>query len=366
MSDQVFANGREVSCKAGDGKSICAFPDVCFSPPTPPPSGVPIPYPNTGSDSDVTEGSKTVKISRQEVLLRNKSYYKRSTGNEAATPALKKGVLTGKIQGKVYFTSWSMDVKIEGENVVRHLDMTTHNHGSQAGNTLPWLHKDEMALVPNHPCVKDLDKKKEACEDKKLITKQQQCDNPGCSAAKKCLLITHSQGKSTAKSSTLSCCEGEQPHHLVESHSFCDVGERGTALPQFSKPPYNPKKAPTVCAKGSRFTAEHGGFHALQGKAETKAFNANPNNNYAWNYGKAKKTGVSAHKKIFPASGCNKGCLEAQLDSYHSGVGENGVKDSTPLRTYDASKNMQEWQKESQKSILNTVQEHVGKMRSGF
>ena len=34
-------------------------------------------------------------------------------------------------KGKAYFIAWSMDVKVESENVVRHLDMTTHNHGSK-------------------------------------------------------------------------------------------------------------------------------------------------------------------------------------------------------------------------------------------
>ena len=33
MSNQVYANGREVACKAAAGKSICAFPDVCMTPP---------------------------------------------------------------------------------------------------------------------------------------------------------------------------------------------------------------------------------------------------------------------------------------------------------------------------------------------
>jgi hypothetical protein len=33
MSNDVFANGREVSCKAAAGKSIAAFPDVAFTPP---------------------------------------------------------------------------------------------------------------------------------------------------------------------------------------------------------------------------------------------------------------------------------------------------------------------------------------------
>ena len=28
-------------------------------------------------------------------------------------------------KGKVYFNAWSMDVMVESENAVRHLDMTT-------------------------------------------------------------------------------------------------------------------------------------------------------------------------------------------------------------------------------------------------
>ena len=85
MGNDVFVNGREISCKAADGKAICAFPDVCFTPPQTPatPPGVPIPYPNTGMASDMTSGSKKVKISNKEVMLKNKSYFKKSTGDEA-------------------------------------------------------------------------------------------------------------------------------------------------------------------------------------------------------------------------------------------------------------------------------------------
>jgi hypothetical protein len=79
MANDVFANGREISCRAGDGKSICAFPDVCFTPPqtavTPP--GVPVPYPNTGLAGDTTDGSRSVMISGKEVMLKNKSYFKK-------------------------------------------------------------------------------------------------------------------------------------------------------------------------------------------------------------------------------------------------------------------------------------------------
>jgi hypothetical protein len=148
MANNVFADGREISCKAADGKSICAFPDVCLTPPENPatPPGVPVPYPNTAFAKDSTNGSKTVKISGKEVMLKNKSYFKRSTGDEAGCAA-KKGVLTSTNMGKVYFNSWSMDVKCEGENVVRHLDVTTHNHMSQPPNTPPMAYQDGFAVA---------------------------------------------------------------------------------------------------------------------------------------------------------------------------------------------------------------------------
>jgi len=139
MSNQVYANMMEVSCKQAAGKSICAFPDVCFTPPQTPatPPGVPIPYPNTGMASDTSEGSSSVKISGQEVMLKNKSCFKKSMGDEAGC-APKKGIVSSTNKGKVFFNAWSMDVKIEGENVVRHLDVTTHNHSNPATEFAPW------------------------------------------------------------------------------------------------------------------------------------------------------------------------------------------------------------------------------------
>ncbi|MCU7917467.1 MAG: DUF4150 domain-containing protein [Candidatus Thiodiazotropha sp. (ex Dulcina madagascariensis)] len=147
MANEVFANGREVACKAGDAKSICEFPDVCFTPPQTPatPPGVPIPYPNTGMSTDTTKGSKKVKISNKEVMLKNKSYYKKSMGDEAGC-APKKGIITSTTRGKVYFISWSFDVKFEGKNVDRQLDMTTHNHNPSVGTgSVPTVDVDGMA-----------------------------------------------------------------------------------------------------------------------------------------------------------------------------------------------------------------------------
>src|ERR1700736_6907455 len=98
MSNQVYANTMEVSCKQADGKTICAMPDVCMTPPQTPatPPGVPIPYPNTGMSSDCDQGSKTVQISGQEVMLKDQSCFKKSSGDEAGS-APKKGLITSKI-----------------------------------------------------------------------------------------------------------------------------------------------------------------------------------------------------------------------------------------------------------------------------
>ena len=54
MGCAVYANKNMIACKAADGKTIAATPDVCFTPPLTPatPPGVPIPYPNTAMASD--------------------------------------------------------------------------------------------------------------------------------------------------------------------------------------------------------------------------------------------------------------------------------------------------------------------------
>jgi len=140
--NEVFANGLEVACKVADGKSVACFPDPCWSPPSPPAGPIVIPYPNTAFAKDLANGSKTVFISGKPVAQKNKSYFKTSTGNEPATRKYGMGLITHTIKGKAYFTSWSMDVKVEGFNVCRHTDLMTHNHASTTGNTGPWFYVD--------------------------------------------------------------------------------------------------------------------------------------------------------------------------------------------------------------------------------
>jgi Domain of unknown function (DUF4150) len=137
-SCDVFANDDEIACKAGGGKVIACFPDVCLSPPSPPAGPVPIPYPDTSFSKDMQSGSKTVLIKDKEVMLKDQSFYKSSPlGDEAATNGLGANVVTHVITGKTYFVAWSMDVQFEGQNIDRHLDQTTSNHASAPPGTPP-------------------------------------------------------------------------------------------------------------------------------------------------------------------------------------------------------------------------------------
>lgn len=161
MPNDVFANGRNVSCKSGSSNVIASFPDVCFTPPTAPPTppGIPIPYPITSMSSDTSGGSRTVKINKKEIMLKNKSKFKKCTGDQAGS-APKKGLINSNTGGKTYFASWSFDVLIEGENVVRHLDLTTSNHRSQPGNSsIPMINQEGMIVPPTDPvCDKTQDR----------------------------------------------------------------------------------------------------------------------------------------------------------------------------------------------------------------
>jgi Domain of unknown function (DUF4150) len=76
---------------------------------------------------DTTNGSRTVFIHKKEIMQRDKSFLKGSTGNEPATENFKKGAVTGVIKGKCYFKSWAMSV-YEGYNGCRDSDFTTNNH----------------------------------------------------------------------------------------------------------------------------------------------------------------------------------------------------------------------------------------------
>jgi hypothetical protein len=147
MGCEVYANNNEIACKGGDNKVIADMPDVCLSPPSPPAGPVPVPYPDTSFSKDMQNGSKTVMIKDKEVMLKDQSFYKTSPlGDEAATNSFGANVVSHVITGKTYCVAWSMDVKIEDQNVDRHLDLTTSNNASPTSTTAPLITQAVMTV----------------------------------------------------------------------------------------------------------------------------------------------------------------------------------------------------------------------------
>jgi hypothetical protein len=377
MANDVFANGREISCKASSGKSICAFPDVCMTPPENPatPPGVPVPYPNTGMASDTTSGSKKVKISKKEVMLKNKSNFKKSMGNEAGCAA-KKGVVTSTNHppgapsgGKAYFNAWSMDVKIEGQNAVRHLDLTTHNHASLPTNAPPQVHTALMAAAKISECSDAVSEVLRECEpwDEKAkcpeeqearidkakadrdATKQRLKDSglsdnaarnhPSYSAAQallndefmaytgeisknkcrkamRCILMPYKDMKKKDKDGNFTVkCRHQTPEHLIEQSSAAGVGD------------YKLEDAPCAFTEGTSWhLGEHGVMSAARRDLHQDWASQNPGAPY--DTATAAKIGAEAHNDSNVASDCDPVCTEKQLLEGHRKM---NVQDSDQL-----------------------------------
>ncbi len=371
MANQVFANGREIACKAGAGKTICAMPDVCMTPPENPatPPGVPVPYPNTGLASDTTDGSRSVQISGQEIMLKNKSYFKTSSGDEAGCAA-KKGVVSSKNKGKVYFIDWSMDVKFEGENAVRHLDKTTNNHGSPTANeAVPWPFVDSMADGDiKKLCDGDKAREATACQDYKPAkpdgkdvcaetglggdfgsikgdlagAAKKASENP-CAAARRCRLVPY-KASPPVEDGIGGCCKAQTGDHIVPKSSFFQDRYGGNPMKGWEA--YDMNKAPCMCTEGGSCSGTHGLRHTHH-KTTSAVTNGSPNT-----FDKEVTHCAKGAKAVAPH--CSQECLEAQLKEGHKGLGDPSkpVKHSSTGKT-DIS---------HYASLQSTVNETAGKL----
>jgi hypothetical protein len=121
MGNTVGVNKMSVVTQDSNGTSV-AFPDVCK---TPSPAGpVPIPYPNIARSADTAKGSKTVTVQGKPPCVKD-SNFSTSTGDEAGTTG--GGVASSKTKGKAEFVNYSFDVKFDGKNVARAMDLMLHN-----------------------------------------------------------------------------------------------------------------------------------------------------------------------------------------------------------------------------------------------
>lgn len=131
MPATVNVNNLTVVHKDSAGV-VTGFPDVCK---TPSPGGpVPIPYPNIAKSQDTAQGSQTVTMDGNPIMLKG-SVFATSTGDEAGTAG--GGVVSNTIKGKAEFVLYSFDVKVEGKNVPRLTDIMVLNKMSSP-NTPPF------------------------------------------------------------------------------------------------------------------------------------------------------------------------------------------------------------------------------------
>jgi N-acetylmuramoyl-L-alanine amidase len=214
MADNVFINGRAAVHSGSAGKSI-AFPDVCLCPPPPPSGPIPTPLPNTAQSMDLQGGATTVTIEGKPVG-HAKSFIAKSTGNEVAT-STGGGVITHMVQGMAYFQTFSMDVFIESQPAVRHMDLVTHNHmAMMPGNTPPAPWMSTMMAGPG-VAPKETRKDEKSKGKGKDFLKLQIQDEDGVPLPYVQISLKHSQGTLSSRTLTAGKVEIRQlPKGTVE------------------------------------------------------------------------------------------------------------------------------------------------------
>ncbi len=123
MGVTVAVNKFSLSHKGANGIAAATVPDVCK---TPSPGGpIPIPYPNIAMSDSLDKGTKTVKADGGNMCAIKGSEYSRSNGDEAGTAG---GVKSSTFMKAAKWITYSMDVKLEGQNACRLSDKMTSNN----------------------------------------------------------------------------------------------------------------------------------------------------------------------------------------------------------------------------------------------
>ncbi|WP_096087845.1 PAAR-like domain-containing protein [Agaribacterium haliotis] len=120
MANKVGANGQSIVTKKSKGTVMCG-PDVCKTQVGN--AVVPIPYPNIAQSSDLDKGTKSVKVGGAPACL-SSSNFKKSTGDQ---PGKLGGIISGQSKAMAEPIMYSFNVKMDGKNVVRNMDLFVSN-----------------------------------------------------------------------------------------------------------------------------------------------------------------------------------------------------------------------------------------------
>jgi hypothetical protein len=270
-----------------------------------------------------------------------------------------------------------MDVKVEGENVVRNLDMTTHNHASTPANgAAPMVHTAAVALGKVKACAseaQEIEKKctgepkpdpcpailgvpikagsesgvgkikasfkarglsaaamKEVKPQVKLArastTVAEKSDKAACTRAMRCLLRPYGEEKDGVKG----CCPGQTPHHIPPWSTTKSVSGNNVKH----------DNALCICLEGAGHSiGSHGKHHhginfTLQQMSSTPGTGVVKSTNSSGHtiFSAPLKQHVAASAAVTEAqNGCSKECIEEQLNKQY---GDEALKKSA---THNAS-----------------------------
>jgi hypothetical protein len=325
VGDTVFANNNSILHAGSAGKAAaCLSPQL--NPPTPPAGPVPAPLPNTAMASDLDKGAKSVLIEGNPAGHVDSEISKSMGDEPALPPPTFAGVISHRKNAKATFVMHSMDVMVEGNPVVRHLDTTLHDCAATP-NTPPWVAIAAMEFAPGGEC----DGQPEKCKMVPFRPKS-------------------------------NCPDGKTGHHLVQAHSFVKEGEnaagvrwrsineRVSATAAERRASCNPgaknyksRDAPTVCVTGKDHAETGPGGNLLQhGRIATRqavpeAVAARTRG--SWTYGEARDAGCEAAEEVLKP--CTAACFKAQLDAYHMADPPDGpgIKEDqeVPAKVLDGS-----------------------------
>lgn len=226
--------------------------------------------------------------------MKDQSTFKKSTGDEAATKSLGMGVVTHTIQGEASFVAWSMDVKFEGANADRHLDMMLHNEQSNPANTATWNYCDAMvaAFAAGGKC--------ENMEHLRLQQKREPCPTKNG--------------------------EPQHGHHLLPARCFYN------ADPEI--PNYDYDMAPVICVTGR---TQHMGAHKLCHDWFDSVELGYHENGWDFTYSAASSAATGSAGQALdpprPLTPKERDCVQFQQDQYYKAQPPQGLgmSDNTKL-----------------------------------
>jgi hypothetical protein len=267
------------------------------------------------------------------------------------------GVVTHTIQGEASFIGWSMDVKVEGENVDRHLDMMVHNEQCSPADTGPWpfLSKDAQGNIIAGDCQGEVDREKEACADYAPHKENgpKPCKEAGLDQKSSAVRAAEGEAGFEKRSRSIQtggnkaldcvrarrcqlgpykpslCCPTQTPDHVIPKSSFYEESVKGGLMASWAAKAnpntggYKPNAAPCMCLEGPNNTwANHGLRHSLHKSDPPVVGGAAVPDGNMMPFEDSVSHSCKCSAEVVKSSECSQKCLEQQVRKGHEDMND--------------------------------------------